>query len=232
MSALTNSIASRWSGVSVYGNASSNSPLPVGVGRERVALAALALGVQVQQLARQLLGGPPRARLERVPAGAAELGQRRVLAARADVAADLGELVDRHEHAVRARVLEVQVVARDARDGLGVEPGEARDPVVLVDDDVAGAQLGEAPQHAAAADPRPPVRSAAPAAEQPVLGDHREVELRRDEALLEPRLGQRDPPGGRRRARRAVAEPVDLEPAEVVGGPLALAAPGEGDDVR
>ena len=65
-------------------------------------------------------------------------------AAGADVAADLGELVDGHEHAVRARVLEVQVVARDVGDGLGVKAGEARDPVVLVDDDVAGAQLGEA----------------------------------------------------------------------------------------
>ena len=177
MSALTNSIASRWSGVSVYGNASSNSRCQSVSSRERVALAALALGVEVEQLAGQLLGRAPRPRLDRVPAGAAELRQRRVRAAGADVAADLGELVDRHEHAVRARVLEVQVVARDVGDGLGVEAGEPRDPVVLVDDDVAGAQVGEAAQHAAPA-LRPARSGRAAAAEQPVLGDHREVELR------------------------------------------------------
>ena len=100
-----------------------------------------------------------------------------MLAAGADVAADLRELVDGHEDAVRARVLEVQIVARDSRHGLGVEPGEARDPMVLVDDDVAGAQVGEAAQDAAPArSPRPLRRP--PAAEQPVLGDHRELEAR------------------------------------------------------
>ena len=125
--------------------------LPVAVGGERVTLAALALGVQVEQLAGELLGGPPGPRLDRVPAGAAELRQRRVGAAGADVPADLRELVDRDEHPVRAGVLEVQVVARDVRDGLRVEAREPRDPVVLVDDDVAGAQVGEAAQHAAPA---------------------------------------------------------------------------------
>ena len=69
--------------------------LPVGVHRVGVALAALALRVQVQQLAGQLLGGPACPRLDRVPAGAAELRQRRVGAARADVTADLRKLVDR-----------------------------------------------------------------------------------------------------------------------------------------
>ena len=125
--------------------------LPVGVEREGVALAALALGVEVEQLARQLLGGAPGAGLDRLPAGAAELGQRRVRAAGADVAADLGQLVDGHEHPVRARVLQVEVVARDVGHGLGVKAGEAGDAVVLVDHDVAGAQVGEAAQHAAAA---------------------------------------------------------------------------------
>ena len=112
--------------------------LPVGVGRIRVALAPLALRVQVEQLACELLSRPPRTRLDRVPARAAELRQRRVRAAGADVAADLRELVDGDEHAVRARVLEVQVVPRDAGDRLRVEAREPRQPVVLVDDDVAG----------------------------------------------------------------------------------------------
>ena len=55
------------------------------------------------------------------------------------------------------------------------------------------------------------------------------MELRGDEPLLDPGLGQRDPPGGGVRGR-AVAEPVDVKPAEVVAEPLALAAPGEGHD--
>jgi hypothetical protein len=84
MSALTNSIASRWSGVS----------------GKRVALAALALRVQVQQLAGQLLSRAAGASLDRLPASAAELRERRVGTTGADVAADLGQLVDRHEHAV------------------------------------------------------------------------------------------------------------------------------------
>ena len=202
--------------------------LPVGVQRERVALAALALGVQVEQLAGQLLGGAARAGLDRVPAGAAELGQRRMRAAGADVAADLGQLVDGHEHPVRAGVLQVQVVAGDAGHGLGVKAGEAGDPVVLVDDDVAGAQVGEAAQDAAAALAARLLGGAA-ALEQPVVGDHREVELRGDEAGLQPRLGHRDLAGGRAGcvAVLALAQPADLQPAEVVGEPLALAAAGE-----
>src|SRR6185437_13611941 len=98
------------------------------------AAAALALGVEVEQLAGQLLRGLSRARLERVPARAAELGQRRVGAVGADVTADLRELVDREEDLVVALVLEVEVVARDAGDGLGVKAREAGDAVVLVDD--------------------------------------------------------------------------------------------------
>ena len=112
--------------------------------RERVAAAALALGVEVEQLAGQLLGGAAGARLDLVPARAAELGERRRAAVGAEVAADLRQLVDRHEDLVVALELEVQVVAGDAGDGLGVEPGEASDAVVLVDDVVAGAQVGEA----------------------------------------------------------------------------------------
>ena len=76
--------------------------------RERVPAAALALGVQVEQLARQLLRGAPGARLHRVPAVAAELAQRRVRAVGADVARDLRQLVDGQEDLVRALVLEVR----------------------------------------------------------------------------------------------------------------------------
>ncbi len=118
--------------------------------REGVTAAALALGVEVEQLAGQLLRGAAGARLDLVPARAAELGQRRRAAVGAEVAADLRQLVDRHEDLVVALELEVQVVAGDAGDGLGVEAGEARDAVVLVDDVVARAQVGERAQQAAA----------------------------------------------------------------------------------
>src|SRR5919112_811868 len=120
-----------------------------------------ALGVEVQQLAGELLRGAPRARLQAVPAPAAELAQRRVGAAGADVAADLRELLGGDEDAVVALVLEVEVVARDPRDGLRLEAGEARDAVVLVDDDVARAQVGERAQRAAAAGAPVPPRGAA-----------------------------------------------------------------------
>ena len=142
MSALTSSIASRWSAVSVDGNAP-RTRAASGVVAGRRARPAAALGVEVDELAGQLLSGAAGAGLERLPALPAELGQRRVAAARADVAGDLRELVDREEDAVGARVLELEVVAGDTADGLRVEAAEARQPVVLVDDDVARAQVGE-----------------------------------------------------------------------------------------
>ena len=194
-----------------------------------MALAALALGVEVEQLAGELLRGLAGPALDRLPAAAAELGERRVGSAAADVAADLGQLVDGHEDLVRARVLEVEVVAGDVGDRLGVKAGEAGDAVVLVDDDVAGAQVGEGPQHAAPA--RAPAATGralrAAAGEQPLLGDDREVELGRDEALGEPGLDEGE---GARGLAILVAEPVDLHPPEVVGEALPDPALGEGDD--
>ena len=195
--------------------------LPVGVGGERVAAAAAALGVEVEELAGELLGGAAGARLHRLPALAAELAQRRVVAARADVAGDLRELLDRHEDPVGAGELELEVVAGDAGDGLRVEAGEARDAVVLVDDDVAGAQVGERAQRAAAAPAGalPAGALGAPAAEQAVLGDRRRAGAGGDEAVAQggdgelaapaPRWAGRPPPpsapscarGCRRRAR-------------------------------
>ena len=162
MSALTISIASRWSARLLPREARLELAQPVGVLGERVAGAAAALGVEVEQLAGELLRGAPGARLHRLPATcrrACDSGG--CAAARADVAADLRELVDRHEDVVGAGELELEVVARDAADGLRVEAGEAREAVVLVDDDVAGAQVGERAQRAApAAAGGLPVRSA------------------------------------------------------------------------
>jgi len=61
-------------------------------------------------------------------------------AAGADIAADLGQLVDGHEHPVRARVLQVEVVARDPGDRLGVKPGEC----LVIEDAPAGIEAAHA----------------------------------------------------------------------------------------
>ena len=161
MSALTSSIASRWSGVSVNGKRSSNSRCQSPSGPNAWPLRRRRSAYRLEQLAGQLLGGAAGARLHRLPARAAELAERRVRAAGADVAGDLGELVGGDEDAVVALVFEVQVVARDVRHGARLEAGEARDAVVLVDDDVARAQLGERAQAPRAGARGPPSRAAA-----------------------------------------------------------------------
>ena len=203
MSRLDRSIASSWSAVSLVGEALLELALPVAVGGERVAGAAAALGVEVEQLAGELLRGVARARLHRLPARAAELRQRRVRAAGADVARDLRELVGGHEDLVVALVLEVEVVARDAGDGLRVEAGEARDAVVLVDDDVAGAQVGERAQRARARRGRVRWRSARRRRNSRWSG----ITARRSPAATNPsrsvRLGERSDPA-------AVASPIQL----------------------
>ena len=186
-------------------------PLPVGVERVGVALAPLALRVQVEQLAGQLLRRPPCPRLDRVPACAAELRKRRMGAAGADVAADLRQLIDRHEHPVGPRVFQIQVVPRDPGDSLGVEPCKPRDPVILVNDDIPGPQIGKAPQH-----PPPTlragIRNRPPAPEQPMLRNHRKVKLRRDEAGLKPGVGKHHRPlGGRPGPVLAGIEPAHLQ---------------------
>jgi hypothetical protein len=140
---------------------------PFGFDLEGEAGAALALGVELQQLAGHLLGRLAGAGLHTLPDRPAELAQWRRVAPGADVARDLGQLVDRHEHAVGAGEVELEVVARHSGDGLGVKPGEARDPVVLVDHDVPGAQVGEATQ---ATGPGPRRVRGAAAADEPVLG--------------------------------------------------------------
>src|SRR5205823_2160457 len=88
--------------------------LPVRVLGESVTRPPAALGVEVDELAGEGLGGAPGAHLDLLPLLAAELRQRRVRRVCADVAADLVELVAGDEDAVAAAVLELKVVARDA----------------------------------------------------------------------------------------------------------------------
>ena len=196
---------------------------PVRVGLEGVPAPALALRVEVQQLAGELLRGPAGARLHRLPARAAELGEGRRVAVGADVAGDLRQLVRRHEDLVGALELQVQVVARDPGDGLGVEAREAPDPVVLVHDVVARAQVGERAQQPAAAARRTDRR--APAVDQAVLGDRGQLEPGRDEAVPQGRLLEDE-------AGLVIGLPAGLDALEVVGGALAPAPVGPGDQRR
>ena len=164
--------------------------LPVRIGLELVPGAPTTLGIEAQQLTRQLLGGAAGARLHRLPARAPELGERRVLGAGADVARDLGQLVGGHEHAVVALVFEVEVVAGDARHGARLKAREARHAVVFVHHDVARAQVGERAQrpapHAAGATPgrtRTATPGGPPTAQQAMLGVDGQLQAGRHEAL-------------------------------------------------
>ena len=107
-----------------------------------------ALGVEGEELARELAHRRPRAALEVLPRLPAELRERRRLRVRADVARDLRDLLVRDVEPVLALEGEEEVVARDAGDVLRLEPEETPDAVVLVDDVVADAEVGERLQRA------------------------------------------------------------------------------------
>src|SRR6185295_14838789 len=99
--------------------------------------------------------------------------------------------------------------------------GEAGDAVVLVDDDVAGAQVGERAQRAAPAAAGPLVVAlGAATAEEAVLGDDGELEARRDEALAQAGDGEAQLGCGHPRA----VGPLRAHAGEVVGDALAVAA--------
>ena len=197
--------------------------LPLAVGREGVAAAGAALGVEVEQLAGQGAGRFARPRLHVLPAFAAQRRERR-FAAGADVAAQLRQLVGGDVDAVLAFVFEVEVVAGDAADLAGLEAGEAGDAVVLVDDVVADPQFAEGEAAAAGAGGR---LLGAAAVDEAAEGIDGEFQLRADEALAQARLGE----GEARVGREAAAfEQAGVEPVEAVAGALGLAAVVEGDD--
>lgn len=154
-------------------------------------------------------------------------------AAGSDVSRDLRELLDRHEDLVRAGELELEVVPGHLGDRLGLEAREAREAVILVDDDVPRAQVGEGPQGAASplvgALAARALRALAP--EEPVLGDDRDADAGRDEPVAQ-RGGREDELGLDEAvaARLALADPARLEPREVVGGAFALPAARPRDD--
>ena len=198
--------------------------LPLAVGREGVALAGAPLGEEVEQLAGQGAGRFAGARLHVLPAFAAERRERR-LGARAGVAAQLRQLVGGDVDPVLALVFEVEVVAADAADLARLEPGEAGDAVVLVDDVVADAQVAEG--EAALAGARRTLLGAPAPVDEAAERVDGEAQLGADEALAQARLGE-----GEARVRReaAAVEQGGVEAFEAVARALRLAAVVEGDD--
>ena len=187
----------------------------------------LALGVELQQLPRHLAQVGAGAVLEVVPGLAAELGERRRVRVGADVAGDLADLLVWHEDAVVAAEAEQQVVARDACDLLRLEAEQLRDAVVLVDDVVARAQVGEARERAAGGGGRP--RRAA--AEDLRIGEERDPELTPDEAPARGATAKERPARliARARAvspRRGSAAGVGARPRRDARTPRRCRAPG------
>ena len=182
------------------------------------------LRVERDQLGRELVHRLARARLEQLPRLAAELRERGRLRVGADVARDAAELLVRDVEAVVAAEREQQVVARDAGDLLRLEAEQLADAVILVDDVVARAQVGERLQRAAAEAPL--ARHAA--AEDLVVGQEDEAELAPDEAA--PRGLDREEEA--RLARKLVAglEQLRLDAAQHPLRAQRLAAMRERDD--
>ena len=156
-----------------------------------------------------------------VPGLASELRERRRARVGTDVARDLADLLVGTKDAVLAAEAEQKVVAGDPGDLLRLEAEEAADPVVLVDDVVATAQVGEARERAAGRRRRP---RRAPTKDLRVRKQGK-PKVAPDEAAP----GRRDGEGeaGRLRAR---LEQVDGDAPEEPAAPLGFAEVGEGDD--
>src|SRR3989442_13570983 len=117
--------------------------------------------------------------LEKRPRLAAELRERRRLRFGSDVARHLADLLVRDVEPVVAPEAEEEVVAPDARDLLRLEAEELADSVVLVDDVVAAAQVGERLQRSS--EPGR-MRSGGALAEDLRVREEDEAELAPDEA--------------------------------------------------
>ena len=130
----------------------------------------------------------------------------------------------RHVEPVVAAEAEEEVVARDAGDGLRLEAEQLSDPVVLVDDVVAGAQVGERLQRAAGSgDPR-----ARAAAEDLRVGQERQPQVAPHEAAARGR--DREQELGFVRQRLARLEQARVDAPQEVQRAERLAAVREGDD--
>ena len=112
-----------------------------------MALARRALRVEVEELGGGVVRLPRRALLRLVPLAAAELVQRRGLGRRAAVAADQVQVGDRDVELRVVGVDELQEFGRALAEIHRDEAEIAADAVLLVDDRIADAHLGEVAQH-------------------------------------------------------------------------------------
>ena len=184
----------------------------------------LPLGVEGDQLAGELAHRLARAGLEVLPGLAAQLGERGRGRIGADVLRDLAELLVRDVEAVLAAEGDEEVVARDAGHLARLETEQLADAVILVDDVVTRAEVGERCERAAEA----PVGARRPLPEDLRVGQQDEPELAPDEAPPRRRDGEQE--------LRLVGQlPAGLEDARVgppqqVLCPQRLARVREGDD--
>ena len=183
----------------------------------------LAARVEGDQLPGQLLDGLARTALEQEPGLAAQLGERRGLGVRADVARDLADLLVRDVQPVLAAEAEEQIVARDAGDLLRLEAEQLADAVVLVDDVVADPEVGERLERPA----EPRIAAGRPFAEDLRVGEQDEAEVAPDEAAPRRRHGEVQALLGRELV--PLLQPADLEPAQEVGRPEGVTAVWERD---
>src|SRR4029079_16111744 len=187
-------------------------------------LGTLTLRIEGDQLAGELVGARTRAALDVVPGLAAQLRECGRMPVGADIARHLPDLLVRDVQPVVTAEGEKEIVARDARDGLRLEAEKLSDAVVLVDDEVARAQVGEALQ--SAADPR--VGSRRTLAEDLRVREEDEPEVAQDEAAPRGGDGEEKPFSVRKFAARL--EDFRLDAAEECLGAQGFAAMREGDD--
>ena len=184
----------------------------------------LPLRIESKELAGQLAYGLARATLEVLPGLAPQLREGGHRAVGADVARDLAELLVRDVEPVVTTEPEKEVIAGDAGHLLRLEPDELPDPVVLVDDVVPGAQVGEGLERAAAG---PPL-ARRPFAEHLRVGKQDEPEVAPDEAA--PRRRDREEKRGLLRQRLALLENSCVGAPEEVLLPQRLAEVRKRDD--
>ncbi len=199
--------------------------LPLVVLGEAEALGGLPESVEMQQFAGHLAGRFAHPALDVFPGLAPELRERRRRTARPHVAHDLADLVVGDVEHVPVFVGQVEVVAGDAGHRLGGDAFEAAHPVVLVDHEVALAQVAEAGER----DSRrgtPGSRGLVPAREDLGVGEQSQLDIGDEEVTPERRRQERHPRSGLH------LSPVDQRPggaAQDESRPLCFRALLEGD---
>ena len=156
MSALTSAIALSWSSVSTKPNEDSISACHGVSGPKACPSTASRRRYSCDQLRGHLAGRGPRLGPGALPVRAAHLRQRRRLAAA--VGGDGLDLVDREVEAVRAPVLQDQVVPGGPAHGPRRHALEAGHAVLAVDDEAPGLEVVEEPVRRPGPRAGPPVR--------------------------------------------------------------------------